>query len=187
MPLTYTAIPDGRLQPDQKILSSDAILLRDNPLALAAGAAGAPQIQTAAINDAAVTPAKIAPGLLAISDPPVLLINTMSPATNWTDVTITPGAGRAPTMALIHVRATGEAGTSGYIGNIYLRKNGAAAWTDALSLRAVLKLNDASVNTLVVADTVVPILLDGSYIFEYKTSVLSGLWKEFKFTLLGYM
>jgi hypothetical protein len=57
--MAYTAIPDIRLQPDKKILSSDAILLRDNPIAIAAGDAGAPRIVTAAIDDGAVTPEKL--------------------------------------------------------------------------------------------------------------------------------
>ena len=175
MPLTYTAIPDIRLQPDQKILSSDAILLRDNPLALAAGAAGAPHIQTAAINDAAVTPAKIAPGLLVISDPPVQLLSTTSPQTNWTDLTITPAAGRAPTMAFISIRGQQADG----MGAIYLRKKGDAAWTDALSLRAAVTVYAESA-------LVVPILLDGTYKFQYKTSA-NGEWASFKIHLLGYL
>ena len=57
---TWTTIPDDVLEPGKPIRSVYAIVLRDNPIAIAAGAAGAPRVQTAAINDLAVTNAKIA-------------------------------------------------------------------------------------------------------------------------------
>ena len=41
---TYTAIPDANLEPDAPARSVDAILLRDNPIAISEGAAGAPKI-----------------------------------------------------------------------------------------------------------------------------------------------
>ena len=41
---TYSAIPDANLDPDSPARSIDALALRDNPLAIAEGAAGAPRI-----------------------------------------------------------------------------------------------------------------------------------------------
>lgn len=46
---TYTAIPDASLEPGKPARSVDAILLRDNPIAITEGASGAPKIQTAAL------------------------------------------------------------------------------------------------------------------------------------------
>ena len=57
---TWVNISNANLQPGAPARSVDAIALRDNPIALAEGAAGAPRIQTAAIADLAVTGAKIA-------------------------------------------------------------------------------------------------------------------------------
>ena len=56
----WTTIPDDVLEPGKPIRSVDALALRDNPVAIAAGAANAPRVQTAAIQDAAVTTAKLA-------------------------------------------------------------------------------------------------------------------------------
>ena len=56
----WTDIPDVNLEPDKPILSTDVIALRENPKAIAEGAADAPRIQTAAIQDGAVTTAKTA-------------------------------------------------------------------------------------------------------------------------------
>ena len=58
----FTVIPDANLEPDKPARSIDALALRDNPIAIAEGAAGAPRIQTAAIQDGAVTSAKLATG-----------------------------------------------------------------------------------------------------------------------------
>ena len=55
----FTAIPDANLEPDKPARSIDALALRDNPIAIAEGAADAPRIQTAAIEDLAVTDAKL--------------------------------------------------------------------------------------------------------------------------------
>ena len=59
---TWTTISDDVLEPGKPIRSVDALALRDNPVAIAAGAANAPRVQTAAIQDAAVTTAKLATG-----------------------------------------------------------------------------------------------------------------------------
>ena len=56
----FTAIPDANLEPDKPARSIDALALYYNPIAIAEGAADAPRIQTAAIQDGAVTTAKIA-------------------------------------------------------------------------------------------------------------------------------
>lgn len=61
---TWVNISNSNLQPGAPARSVDAIALRDNPIALAEGATGAPRIQTAAIADLAVTGAKIANGTI---------------------------------------------------------------------------------------------------------------------------
>jgi hypothetical protein len=60
--MAWTTIPDARLLPDAPGRSVDALALRDNPIAIANGDAGAPNIQTAGIADDAVTVAKILDG-----------------------------------------------------------------------------------------------------------------------------
>ena len=57
---TWTNIPDSNIEPGKPIRSIDGLALRDNPIAIAEGASGAPRIQTAGIQDSAVTTAKIA-------------------------------------------------------------------------------------------------------------------------------
>ena len=47
---TYTAIGNTALDIDSPIRSSDVLKLRDNPIAMAEGAAGAPRIQDAALD-----------------------------------------------------------------------------------------------------------------------------------------
>ena len=44
----YTAIPDANLDPDSPARSVDALALRDNPIAITEGSAGAPKIENAA-------------------------------------------------------------------------------------------------------------------------------------------
>ena len=56
----YNEIPDARLEPQKPVRSVDALALRDNPIAITEGSAGAPKIQTAAIADSAITYAKMA-------------------------------------------------------------------------------------------------------------------------------
>jgi len=56
----WTAIADATLEPGKPIRAIDARALRDNPIAIAEGASGAPKIQTAGITDLNVTTAKIA-------------------------------------------------------------------------------------------------------------------------------
>ena len=56
---TYTAIPNGDVDPDSPITTGLMTKLRDNPVAITEGSAGAPNIQTAAIANDAITAAKI--------------------------------------------------------------------------------------------------------------------------------
>jgi hypothetical protein len=53
---TWTTLPDASLEPGKPIRSIDGLALRDNPVAITEGAAGAPRVQDAALN-ATVTPA----------------------------------------------------------------------------------------------------------------------------------
>ena len=47
---TWTNIPDSSIEPGKPIRSIDGIALRDNPIAIAEGAAGAPRIEDAALD-----------------------------------------------------------------------------------------------------------------------------------------
>lgn len=57
---TWVNISNSNLQPGAPARSVDAIALRDNPIALAEGAPGAPRIQTAALDNLIVTNDKVA-------------------------------------------------------------------------------------------------------------------------------
>jgi hypothetical protein len=57
---SWTNIADATLEPGKPIRAIDARALRENPIAIAEGAAGAPKIETAGITDANVTTAKLA-------------------------------------------------------------------------------------------------------------------------------
>lgn len=46
---TWTTVPDASLEPGKPIRSIDALALRDNPVAIAEGASGAPKVRTAAL------------------------------------------------------------------------------------------------------------------------------------------
>lgn len=58
--MAWTDIPDENLSPNAPARSADMIAMRDNFAALANGDAGAPKVQTAAIEDGAVTTPKLA-------------------------------------------------------------------------------------------------------------------------------
>lgn len=47
----YTAIQDDSIEPDAPALSRIAFAFRDNPIAIAEGASGAPRVQSAALQD----------------------------------------------------------------------------------------------------------------------------------------
>jgi hypothetical protein len=57
---TWTNVSSTVLEPGDPIRSVDIIAIKENVIALSEGASGAPKILTAAINDAAVTTAKLA-------------------------------------------------------------------------------------------------------------------------------
>lgn len=57
----WTDISDAVLEPGKPIRSVDGIALRENPKAIAEGAAGAPKIQTLALDSEVVTTEKVAP------------------------------------------------------------------------------------------------------------------------------
>jgi hypothetical protein len=59
---TYTSIPNSSLEPGKPIRSIDGLALRDNPIAITEGAAGAPKIQNAAIQDGAISASKFQTG-----------------------------------------------------------------------------------------------------------------------------
>src|SRR5699024_6996147 len=56
----WTNIPTDRIEPGKPIRAIDGLALRDNPIAIAEGAAGAPRVQTNGIANSAVTTDKIA-------------------------------------------------------------------------------------------------------------------------------
>lgn len=56
---TYTTIADTEIDQDSPVTETVLTKLRDNPIAITEGASGAPKVQTAGINDAAVTQVKI--------------------------------------------------------------------------------------------------------------------------------
>ena len=58
----YTTITDTQVDPEAPITSELMTALRDNPIAITEGSSGAPKVQTAGLQDSAVTTAKIANG-----------------------------------------------------------------------------------------------------------------------------
>lgn len=59
---TYSAITNGQVDQDSPITQPLMTALRDNPIAITEGSSGAPKIQTAAIQDAAVNRVKLKTG-----------------------------------------------------------------------------------------------------------------------------
>ncbi len=57
----WTSISNANVEPDAPWISATAFALRDNPIAIAEGAAGAPRIQTAAYQGSSVTTSVIEP------------------------------------------------------------------------------------------------------------------------------
>jgi hypothetical protein len=55
----WTEIPDANLSPGAPARSADAIALRDNVIAVTEGAAGAPKVQTAGIQDQSIAVEKM--------------------------------------------------------------------------------------------------------------------------------
>lgn len=81
---TYTVLSDAELAQDKPITQAKMRALRDNPIAITEGASGAPQIQTAAIADGAITAAKLASGATNL----VLLSETSITATSTFAITL---------------------------------------------------------------------------------------------------
>lgn len=97
--MAWTTIPDGNLAPDADALSTDALALRDNPIAIAQGLAGAPKILTAGLNDGAVTHVKSTglAGMLIFTGYKTGAGNTILNATiDWRDrfITLMGGTGK---------------------------------------------------------------------------------------------
>lgn len=61
---TWTIIPDTDIAQDKPIKAETGLALRDNAIAIAEGAAGAPRIQTAALDSGVVVNGKVANGTL---------------------------------------------------------------------------------------------------------------------------
>ena len=55
----WTTIPDSSIEPGKPIRSIDGLALRDNPVAIAEGAAGAPKIQNQAFSDRTISQEKL--------------------------------------------------------------------------------------------------------------------------------
>ena len=62
---TWTSIPDSLLEPGKPIRSVDALALRDNPIAIAEGAAGAPKVTENAMNANSIHGNRIRSGTVA--------------------------------------------------------------------------------------------------------------------------
>jgi hypothetical protein len=60
--MAYTEITNTEIEPGKPLTTSLVTRIRDNPIAIANGDTGAPKVQTAAIQDNAVTNPKIAAG-----------------------------------------------------------------------------------------------------------------------------
>src|SRR5690625_142609 len=63
----WTNIPTDRIEPGKPIRAIDGLALRDNPIAIAEGASGAPRIQTNGIANSAVTNSKISSNAVTTS------------------------------------------------------------------------------------------------------------------------
>ena len=66
--MTYTAIPNGDVDPDSPLTTGLVTLLRDNPIAIAAGDSGAPEIVGAALATGAVDTVSIAAAAVGRSE-----------------------------------------------------------------------------------------------------------------------
>jgi hypothetical protein len=90
--MAWTTIPDTSLEPGKPIRSIDALALRDNPIAIAAGDVGAPRIAAAALQSG--TPEALwVLGLTALSGAGGLGSYALLQSTNTTAVA--PGGTKA--------------------------------------------------------------------------------------------
>ena len=91
---TWTTLPDASLEPGKPIRSIDGLALRDNPIAISEGAAGAPQIQTAAlVSNERMTTANVLNATAAAS---VDGVGTYAFATRPQNTGSTPGNALSP-------------------------------------------------------------------------------------------
>jgi len=130
----YNNIPQADIDTDSPIDESLLERMRDNPIAITEGAAGAPKIQTAAIQDGAVTSPKI----------PALAILTGKLA----DLAVT--AGKIAAGAVTNAKIAAQAVTTDKI-------NALAVTTPKIADLAVTtaKINDLAVTTPKIADLAV--------------------------------
>jgi|SRR5690625_948845 len=108
----WTNIPTDRIEPGKPIRAIDGLALRDNPIAIAEGASGAPRVQTNGIADSAVTTDKI-----ANSNVTAQKLATGGNENNWVRArTATSTAGAVGTYAF--VTRHGSSGTTNWNGTI---------------------------------------------------------------------
>lgn len=125
---TWTTVPDASLEPGKPIRSIDALALRDNPVAIAEGAAGAPKIDP--INAMAHLGAAGAVGTYAF-----LVLGEASGAPN--NASVLPGNTRAGsslryTSASGYNKSTSASAGGGYsdngVFNTYVGSAPAGTW-----------------------------------------------------------
>ncbi len=100
---TWTDVDSARLEPGKPIRSIDGLALRDNPIAIAEGATGAPRIQQAAMADNSVTTRAIVNGSVTSAK-----LAVGANETNWMlGRNAGAGAGAVGTYALLRRIALG--------------------------------------------------------------------------------
>src|SRR5690625_5640968 len=115
----WTNIPTVRIEPGKPIRAIDGLALRDNPIAIAEGASGAPRVQTNGIADSAVTTDKI-----ANSNVTAQKLATGGNENNWVrSRTATSTAGAVGTYAFVtRIGTTGSTSWNGTIAGSSLRR-----------------------------------------------------------------
>lgn len=143
--MAWTEIPDDNLSPGAPARSADMIAIRDNFEALANGDEGAPKVQTAAVQDEAVTNAKIDNGAVTSNKLNSALYSTGAVGTyaflrnDGVSSNINPGQ-NVPGSALRYANASGVAsGTPGGTWRCMGRANG-TQFTESFSPRTTLFL-----------------------------------------------
>src|SRR5690625_686890 len=112
----WTNIPTDRIEPGKPIRAIDDLALRDNTIAIAEGASGAPRVQTNGIANSAVTTSKIAnsnvtTAKIANSNVTAQKLATGGNENNWVRArTATSTAGAVGTYAFV----TRYGGMSGF-------------------------------------------------------------------------
>src|SRR5690625_2465166 len=110
----WTNIPTDRIEPGKPIRAIDGLALRDNPIAIAEGASGAPRVQTNGIANSAVTTSKI-----ANSNVTAQKLATGGNENNWVRSRIaTSTAGAVGTYAFVTRRSSGGPAVTNWNGTI---------------------------------------------------------------------